>query len=101
VQTAQAEGLDGLWNKMPGPLKQKTPLPVAAAALVRAFERRDERVTVPRALGAILPLRWAINALASKSALIGQEVEKAAVALVQKVGDASKVPTSEPPRPRA
>ena len=98
VQAAQTDGLKQLWDRLPRALKSKTPLPVAAAELVRAFERRAERVTVPRALGAILPLRWAITMLSSKTSFIGEQVERAAVDLVRKSGDASKVPTSEPPR---
>jgi NAD(P)-dependent dehydrogenase (short-subunit alcohol dehydrogenase family) len=97
VKTAQqSEGMAKLWARMPGPLREKVPLAVAARALVKAFEDRAERVMVPRALRAVLPLRWAITMLASKLAIIGQEVERATNDTIREVGGAANVPTSEP-----
>jgi NAD(P)-dependent dehydrogenase (short-subunit alcohol dehydrogenase family) len=95
---AKLDGLSKLWARMPGPLREKVPLAVAAKTLVGAFVKRSERVTVPKTLRAVLPLRWALTYLASKAAVIGREVDLAVAESIREVGDASKIPTSEPPR---
>ena len=74
------------------------PLAVAARTLVGAFEQRSERVAVPRALRAVLPLRWALTHLASRAGVFGREVDLAVASNLREVGDASKIPISEPPR---
>jgi len=85
-----------LREHMPPPLRTDTPLSVVVDAVVRAVERREKRVVVPRSLRAILPMRWMLAlTLPRAAAPLMPEVERLCAETDQRFGGST--PTTEDP----